>query len=158
MPQLGPDGFNLSTVFDTVARAVPEQEVLVWRDRRLTYAAMNERIDGLAHHLVERGLGSHVPRAGLRGHESGQDHVGLYLRNVNEYLKAMVAGYRARVAPFNVNYRYVEEELLYLLTDARTRALVYHAGFVDRIGSVPDRLPDLRGLIQVPDGSGNDLL
>ncbi|MGY2702806.1 acyl-CoA synthetase [Nocardioides sp. HB32] len=158
MPQLGPDGFNLSTVFDTVARAVPEQEVLVWRDRRLTYAAMNERIDGLAHHLVERGLGSHVPRAGLRGHESGQDHVGLYLRNGNEYLEAMVAGYRARVAPFNVNYRYVEEELLYLLTDARTRALVYHAEFAPSVAAIRDRLPGLDVLIQVADGSGNDLL
>lgn len=158
MPELGPDGFNLSTVFDTVARAVPDQEVLVWRDRRLTYAAMNERIDGVAAYLVERGLGVHTPREQLRGFESGQDHVGLYLRNGNEYLEAMVAGYRARVAPFNVNYRYVEEELLYLLTDARTRALVYHAEFAPNVAAVRDRLPELEVLIQVADGSGNDLL
>jgi fatty-acyl-CoA synthase len=70
----------------------------------------------------------------------------------------MVAGYRARVAPFNVNYRYVEEELLYLLTDARTRALVYHADFAPRVGAIRDRLPDLEVLIQVADDSGNDLL
>ena len=37
------DGFNLSTVFETVAGAVPDQEVLVWRDRRLTYAVANAR-------------------------------------------------------------------------------------------------------------------
>ena len=111
-------GFNLSTVFDTVARAVPDQEVLVWRDRRFTYAETNARVDGVAHFLVEQGLGTHTERERPRRPRVGQDHLGIYLRNGNEYLEAMVAGYRARVAPFNVNYRYVEEELLYLLTDA----------------------------------------
>lgn len=154
----GPDGFNLATVFATIARTVPEQEVLVWRDRRLTYADVEARADGLAHYLVERGLGCHTERDRLEGHESGQDHVGLYLRNGNEYLEGMVAGYRARVAPFNVNYRYVEEELLYLLTDARSRALVYHAEFAPRVGAIIERLPDLEVLIQVADWSGNDLL
>ena len=158
MPELGPDGFNLSTVFATVAAAVPDQEAFVWRDRRLTYAAMDRRIDGVAHHLAGRGLGSHTPRAELAGHQSGQDHVGLYLRNGNEYLEAMVAGYRARVAPFNVNYRYVEEELLYLLTDARTRALVYHAEFAPHVAAVRDRLPHLEVLVQVADDSGHELL
>ncbi len=152
------NGFNLSTVFDTVARAVPDQEVLVWRDRRLTYGVANARIDGLAHYLVERGLGCHTERDQLAGHESGQDHLGLYLRNGNEYVEGMVAGYRARVAPFNVNYRYVEEELLYLLTDARTRALVYHAEFAPRVATIRDRLPDLEVLIQVADESDHPLL
>jgi 3-oxocholest-4-en-26-oate---CoA ligase len=151
-------GFNLSTVFATVAGAVPDNELLVWRDRRLTYARADERINRLANHLVSFGLGVHTDRAGLPGHASGQDHIGLYLRNGNEYLEAMVAGYRARVAPFNVNYRYVEEELLYLLGDAGARALVYHAEFADRIAALRDRLPDLRVLIQVADDSGNDLL
>ena len=158
MPGPGPDGFNLSTVFDTVARAVPQQEVLVWRDRRLTYADMNARIEALAHALAQRGLGCHTERQGLAGHESGQDHLGLYLRNGNEYLETMVAGYRARVAPFNVNYRYVTEELLYLLTDARTRALVYHAEFAPQVAAVRDRLPGLELLVQVADESGHDLL
>lgn len=158
MAEPGPDGFNLSTVFRTVAGAVPDQEVLVWRDRRLTYAEMDRRVDGVARFLVERGLGCHTPRAELAGHESGQDHLGLYLRNGNEYLEGMVAGYRARVAPFNVNYRYVEEELLYLLTDARTRALLYHAEFAPNVAAVRDRLPDLEVLIQVADESGHELL
>jgi 3-oxocholest-4-en-26-oate---CoA ligase len=151
-------GFNLSAVFDTVARAVPDQEVLVWRDLRFTYRELNARIDGVAHYLVERGLGCHTERADLAGHLSGQDHVGLYLRNCNQYLESMVAGFRARVAPLNVNYRYVEEELLYLLLDAQTKALVYHAEFAPRVAAIRDRLPNLGVLIQVSDESGNELL
>jgi fatty-acyl-CoA synthase len=84
--------------------------------------------------------------------------MGLYMRNGNEYLEAMVAGYRARVAPFNVNYRYVEEELLYLLADAHARVLVYAAEFAPHVQSIRGRLPDLEVLIQVADDSGNELL
>lgn len=150
--------FNLSTVFATVAAAVPEQEVVVWRDLRMTYAEMDRRVDGLAHYLVAQGLGCHTERADLAGHESGQDHLGIYLRNGNQYLESMVAGYRSRTAAFNVNYRYVEEELLYLLADADTQGLIYHAEFAPMVAAVRDRLPGLRVLIQVADESGNALL
>ena len=150
--------FNLSTVFDTVAATIPDREVLIWRDQRFTYAQMNSRIDGIAHYLAGRGLGCRTERDQLAGHQSGQDHIGLYLRNGNAYLEAMVAGYRARLAPFNVNYRYVEEELLYLLADAGAKALVYAAEFAPHVQSIRGRLPDLQVLIQVADDSGNDLL
>ena len=150
--------FNLSTVFRTVAQTIPDNPVMIWRDLRLTYAQMDARIDGIAHYLVSRGLGCRTERDKLAGHQSGQDHMGLYLRNGNAYLEAMVAGYRARVAPFNVNYRYVEEELLYLLADAKARALVYAAEFAPHVQSIRGRLPDLEVLIQVADDSGNELL
>ena len=80
------------------------------------------------------------------------------MRNGNQYLEAMVAGYRARVAPFNVNYRYVEEELLYLLADSQARALIYSAEFAPHVQAVRGRLPNLQVLIQVADDSGNELL
>ena len=150
--------FDLSTVFRTVAETIPDDKVLIWRDLRLTYGQMDARIDGIAHYLVSRGLGCHTERSELAGHQSGQDHVGLYMRNGNQYLEAMVAGYRARVAPFNVNYRYVEEELLYLLGDAGAKALVYAAEFAPHVQSIRGRLPDLQVLIQVADDSGNELL
>jgi fatty-acyl-CoA synthase len=150
--------FNLSTVFGTVADAVPDQEVLVWRDRRLTYRQMDRRIDGLAHWFVGRGLGRHTPRAALAGHESGQDHVGLYLRNGNEYPEAMIGAYRARSIGFNINYQYVEEELVHLLNDAGARALVFHAEFAPRVAAIRDLVPSLEHLLQVADESGNALL
>ncbi|MFA5711206.1 acyl-CoA synthetase [Mycolicibacterium sp.] len=150
--------FDLSTVFATVADELPEQEFLVWRDKRFTYGESKARIDSVAHHLAAQGLGCRAERDQLPGHESGQDHLGLYLRNGNEYLEAMIAGYRARVAPFNVSYRYVDEELVYLLNDSKATALVYNAEFAPRVAAIRDRLPDLRVLIQVADESGNDLL
>ena len=153
-----PVSFDLSTVFQVVADAIPHHELLVWRDRRYTYAQTAARVDGVANYLASVGLGCQTERDALAGHESGQDHLGLYLRNGNEYLEAMIAGYRARVAPFNVSYRYVEEELLYLLTDSKATALAYHAEFAPYVAAIRDRLPQLRVLIQVADDSGNALL
>src|SRR6478609_5207755 len=150
--------FDLSTVFQAVADAIPDNELLVWRDRRYTYAQTTVRVDGVANYLASVGLGCHTERDELAGHVSGQDHIGLYLRNGNEYLESMIAAYRARVAPFNVSYRYVEEELVYLLTDSKATALVYNAEFAPRVAAIRDRLPDLRVLIQVADETGNALL
>jgi acyl-CoA synthetase (AMP-forming)/AMP-acid ligase II len=150
--------FNLSDVFGTVAKTIPDQTFLVWRGRRLSYADVDRRVDGFANYLASVGLGCHTERDALAGHESGQDHLGIYLRNGNEYLEAMIGAYRARVAPFNTSYRYVEDELLYLLTDSKSKALVYPAEFAPRVAAIRDRLPHLRVLIQVADQSGNALL
>jgi fatty-acyl-CoA synthase len=150
--------FNLSDVFGTVARTIPDQTFLVWRGSRLSYAEVDRRVDGFANYLTSVGLGCHTERDALAGHESGQDHLGIYLRNGNEYLEAMIGSYRARVAPFNTSYRYVEDELLYLLTDSKSKALVYPAEFAPRVAAIRDRLPHLRVLIQVADQSGNALL
>jgi acyl-CoA synthetase (AMP-forming)/AMP-acid ligase II len=151
---MGDVNFNLSDVFGTVARTIPDQPFVVWRDRRLSYTDVDARVDGFAHYLASLGLGCHTERDVLAGHESGQDHLGIYLRNGNEYLEAMIGSYRARVAPFNVSYRYVEEELVYLLADSKARALVYPAEFAPRVAAIRDRLPALEVLIQVADHSG----
>lgn len=150
--------YNLSSVFNHIARAIPDQTFVVWRDKRLTYSQVNSRVDGIAHHLTSLGLGCHTERDSLAGHQSGQDHLALYLRNGNEYLEAMIGSYRARVAPFNCSYRYVEKELLYLLEDADATALMYDAEFAPRVAAVRDRLPALQHLIQVGDDSGHPLL
>jgi 3-oxocholest-4-en-26-oate---CoA ligase len=150
--------FNLALTFETVAQAVPDRECLVWGERRLTYGAVAKRSRRLASYLADRGLGAHVERSELRGHQSGQDHLALALYNGNEYLEGMIGSYRARVAPFNVNYRYVGEELRYLLADAAPRAVVYHASLAPTLAEVLDDLPPVPVLLHVADESENDLL
>ncbi|MDP1821234.1 MAG: acyl-CoA synthetase [Acidimicrobiales bacterium] len=150
--------FNLAEVHEAVAAAVPGRECIVWRDRRLTYAEVGDRSRRLANHLLAHGLGVRRERDELAGHDSGQDHLACYLHNGNEYLEAMLGAYKARVAPFNVNYRYVAEELRYLLNDAGASAVVFHSAFADRVAQVLPDLPQLEVLLQVDDGSGAPLL
>src|SRR5690349_8599621 len=146
--------FNLATIQEAIAAAIPDRECIVFHDRRITWGAFTDRTRRLANYLRSRRLGCRVERTALRNWESGQDHLGLYLHNGNEYLEGMVGAYKARVAPFNVNYRYVEDELVYLLDNADATALVYHARFAPTLANILPKLPRLRTLVQVADESG----
>ena len=97
-------------------------------DRRLTYAEADARATRLAHHLAGLGIGP-------------GDHVALYLYNGTEYLEGMLAAFKLRAVPINVNYRYGEEELRYLLDDADARAVVFHREFAPRLDAVRGDLP-----------------
>jgi fatty-acyl-CoA synthase len=150
--------FNLAAIQEAIAAAIPERECIVYRDRRLTWGDVNDRTRRLANVFRDAGLGCRRERSGLANWESGQDHLGLYLTNCNEYLEGMLGAYKARVAPFNVNYRYVEDELIYLLDNAHATALLYHARFAPTLANILPRLPELRVLLQVADDSGEGLL
>jgi fatty-acyl-CoA synthase len=145
---------NLAALHEAIAEAVPGRECLVFRERRLSWAQVTDRTRRLADVLRRHGLGCRRERAGLAGHESGQDHVALYLLNGNEYLEGMLGAFKARAVPFNVNWRYVDEELLYLFRDAETRAVVYHARFAPALARIRGQLPEIRLWLQVADDSG----
>src|SRR6476661_6886268 len=151
--------FNLAQVHEAIAAAIPDKECIVFRDRRLTWREVTERTRRLANVLDGAGLGARVDgRAGLGGHESHEDHLAIYLYNGNEYLESMIGAFKARVAPVNVNYRYVAEELRYLLDNSQARAIVYHSQFAPTLAEVLPDLPRLAVLLQVEDESGNALL
>jgi len=150
--------FNLAQVHEAISAAVPDRECIVWRDRRLTYADVTDRTRRLANHLIDAGAKVTAERPDLAGHESGQAHLACYLHNGNEYVESMLGAYKARLAPFNVNYRYVAEELRYLLNDSGAQAIVFHSAFAERLAEVLPDLPQLQVLVQVDDGTGAALL
>ena len=150
--------YNIAEVNEAVAAANPDRAAIITADRTITYAELTARTRRFANALHQRGFGAHTERAQLPGHESGQDHLAIYLHNGPEYIESMLGGFKARVAPFNVNYRYVAEELRYLLDNAKARIVVYHDAFAPTLAEVLADLPDIALLVQVPDDSGNDLL
>ena len=150
--------FNLAAVHESVEAIAPDRPAIIFHDRHLTYRDLGDRTRQLANALVRRGFRVRTERNALAGHESGQDHLALYLHNGNEYLEGMLGAYKARVAPFNVNYRYVAEELEYLLTDSGARGVIYHSAFAPTLAEVRGRLPALEVFWQVADDSGHPLL
>ncbi len=138
--------YNLADLFESVVDSVPDRTAVVCGDERRTYAELDERSNRLAHHLMSAGV-----RPG--------EHVGMYLQNGIEYIEALVACLKARAVPINVNFRYVEEELRYLLDDADVVALLHGRQFAPRLQAIRMHLPALRHLIEVDDGSpGGDML
>ena len=150
--------FTVGAVHEAIATARPDQECLVFRDRRFSWNEVTSRTRRLGNYLQSRGLGCHTERSELPSHISGQDHLAIYLHNGNEYLESMLAAFKARIVPFNVNYRYVAEELTYLLNDSGATAIVYHSAFSETLQSVRRDLPRLTVLLQVPDESDLPLL
>ncbi|OBK94345.1 acyl-CoA synthetase [Mycobacterium asiaticum] len=150
--------FNLAQVFSAVAAANPDRDAIVFGDRRFTFAQTDERARRFARALHDWGYLARRERAELAPHESGQSHLGLYLANCNEFVEAMIGAYKARVAPFNVNYRYVADELVYLIDNASADALVYQARFASTLAEALARVPREVRLIHVDDESGNEPL
>jgi acyl-CoA synthetase (AMP-forming)/AMP-acid ligase II len=132
--------FNLADLFECVADHVPEREALVYGERRLTFAQLEERANRFAHFLQSRGVG--------RG-----DHVGIYAYNCNEWVEAALGAFKIRAVPVNINFRYVEEELRYLLDDSDCVALVYHRELAPRVAAVAPSCAKLRTLVVVHDGA-----
>ena len=150
---------NVPVICEAIAAEHPERDCLVFRDRPISWAAMQDRTRRLARVLNDAGVGPRGTFGEGERWRSVHDHVALYLHNGSEYLEGMLGAWKARAAPFNVNYRYVAEELQYLLDDAGARAVVVHECFTPTLAEV---LPTLRNppalVLQVADGSGHGLL
>ena len=149
---------TLADLNRAIAEVVPDREAIVFRDRRFTFREFDERTNQLANVLVSKGFGCHTERNLLEDWQSGQDHVGLYLYNGNEYLEATVACYKSRTVPFNINFRYVDEELIYLLNNAHVKVLIYHSSLSERVMNIRSEVPSLSLLIEVDDESKGTLL
>ena len=128
--------YNLADLWERVADTVPDHAALVCADRRLTFAEADERATRLANALAEQGVGA-------------GDHVACYLYNSIEYLEVMLAAFKLRAVPINVNYRYVEDELRYLLDDADVRAVVFYREFAPKLAAISASLASLHTYVAV---------
>ncbi len=131
---------NFADLFEHAADAFGERTAVACGDRRVTYAELDERTSRLAHHLAGFGVGP-------------GDHVGLYARNSIEALETLIASCKLRACAVNINYRYVENELQYMLADADLTALVYDRRLGPLVAASAHAAPGLRGLVEIDDGS-----
>lgn len=130
-----------ATLVEAVAGVIGGHDAVVQGSRRCTWAELEDRSARLAQALLDAGLapGSKVAQ---------------YLFNSIEYAESYVAALKIRAVPVNVNYRYLEEELAYLLENCDAEALVYHRSLGGRVAAVVGRLPRLRLIVEVDDGTG----
>ncbi len=130
---------HLATVWESLADAIGDAAALVQGERQLSWSEYEDRAARLSTAFAAAGL-----TAGSK--------VALYLYNAPEYCETYFAALKLRAVPVNVNYRYLDDELLYLLQDSEAEALVFHASLGDRVERVRERADELRVLIEVADG------
>ena len=129
---------QFATIWESIADSIGDSPAVTQGTVTRTWSEYEQRASRLASALVDAGL-------------QPQSKVGLYLYNSNEYLEAQFATFKFRGVPVNVNYRYLDEELLYLLDNSDAEALFFHSSLGDRVARVVDRLPKLKLLVEVSD-------
>lgn len=133
---------DFASVWEEVADIVPERDAIVQGERRLSYRTFDDAAARFA---------SAIEAAGV--HEESK--VALYLFNCPEYLIAQYGAFKHRAVPINVNYRYLDDELVYLVDNSDAQVLVFHTSLGACVARVRDRLTNVRLFVEVDDGGGH---
>ena len=129
--------WNYGDILDGVATVVPaEQAALIHGSTQTSWSEFTARTNNLARNLLENGA-----QAG--------DKIAFYMRNCAEYSEAIAAAFKARLTHVNVNYRYIENELIYLLDNSDATVVIYSAEFAAQVDSIRDMLPLVSQWIEV---------
>lgn len=132
-----PGGWNYGDILDAIAEAVPgDNPCLIHGERIVSWADYTRRTNNLARALRERGI------------ETG-DKMAFYLRNHPAYLEGLGAAFKGRFTHVNVNYRYVDEELLYIFDNSDATVVLYGSEFADHVRALKDRLPKVKVFLEV---------
>jgi len=132
---------NFADVWEKIADAFPDAPAQIHGDRRLTWGEFDKRADGVARALLDLGV-------------QRQDKVAQYLYNCPEYMESVFAATKASLVPVNTNYRYTDDELVYLWDNADAVAVVFHGAFTETIERIRSRVPRVKLWLWVDDGTG----
>jgi len=133
--------WNYGDILDAADQVAPPSRLaLVHGAKTTTWGQFRKRTNNLARALRARGI------------ETGAK-VAFYMRNAPEYSESIAAGFKARLTHVNVNYRYVDHELVYLLDNADAAVVIYAAEFAPRVDAIRAKLPRVALWIEVTDGN-----
>jgi acyl-CoA synthetase (AMP-forming)/AMP-acid ligase II len=127
---------SFGTIWEAVARALPDAVAISEPGRDFTYAEFDDRAARLAAALEAAGV-----RPG--------DTVACYLYNGAAYLETVFAAFKLGAVPVNANYRYTRQELFSLLNDAGVAALVFSGALAANVEGAADAVPTLRLQVRV---------
>ncbi len=131
--------WNFASCWEALADAQPEKLALAQGERHRSWQEWDDRSARLAAAFTDLGL-------------APGGKVASYLYNSIEYMEGVFATWKCRSAPVNVNYRYMEGELRYLLENSDTDILLFHGVLGDQVAKVWREIPTLKAIVQVDDG------
>lgn len=132
--------YNIADLFEHTVDVVPDRTAIVDGQVRISYAELDRRANRIGHFLAENGVGK-------------DDHVGIYAENSHEWLEAMLGCLKVRAVPININYRYVEDELAYLISNAELVGCFFDAKYAERLVNIREATPLLKTYVHIDDGS-----
>ena len=131
---------NYGDILDAIAEVVPgDRPAFIHGDYVISWAEATARSNRLAHNMLANGA-------------NPGDKIAFYMRNRPEYGEGLMAAFKARLTHVNVNYRYIENELLYLLDNADATVCIFSGEFVGQVEHIRAQLPKVKQWIQIDDG------
>ncbi|MEV5647666.1 acyl-CoA synthetase [Nocardia sp. NPDC052254] len=134
---------NFADLFEHAVDAMPDRVALVQGDRQVTYQDLENRANQLAHHLASVGLGE-------------GSHIGFQMHNSIETMETLIAAFKLRAVPININYRYGADELRYVYDNADLEAVIHHRCYSPVVDQVRPQITTLRHAFVVDDDQGGD--
>ncbi|WP_068268973.1 acyl-CoA synthetase [Aldersonia kunmingensis] len=129
---------NFADLFEHSVDAMTDRVALIAAGRQVTYGELEIDANRLAHHLLDSGLGI-------------GSHIGIHMHNSIETMVALIAAFKIRGVPININYRYSCDELAYVYDNADLAAVIHHRSYSDRVDEVLARLPRITHSVVVED-------
>ena len=130
---------HFASAWERVADTVPDSDAIVQGQRRVAWSDYESAASRFAGAIEAAGV------------DTGSK-VSLYLWNCPEYMVAQFGTFKNECCPINVNYRYLDDELVYLVDNSDSEILVYHSSLGDRVARVMDKLPNVKAFVEVDDG------
>jgi fatty-acyl-CoA synthase len=131
---------HYATVIEALADTLGDATAQIAGDQRVSWKDFESRAARLSQALESAGL-------------QKDSKVGILLYNGIEYPEAVLATMKLRGQPINMNYRYVADELLYLIENSEMSALIYDSSLAPQVAEIRDRAPGLKLLVEVTHGN-----
>ncbi len=133
--------WNFGEMLDAVGAALgPDDLALAHGDRKIYWPEFTARTNRLARALIHLGA-----RSG--------DKAGFYMRNQTEYMEAMAGCFKASLSPVNVNYRYLDDELVYIIDNSDSTVVFFDVEFMAEVERVHQRLSRVVAWVQIGGGT-----
>ena len=121
---------NPSLVFEIHAANAPDKPALLWRDRRVTFGELDDRMNRAAVGLQRRGFRRNTS-------------VVILMRNRPEFIEVQGGASRLGAAAVSVSWRSTAKELAYLAAHCGARALVFEADLWPVVEQARKDLPNI---------------
>jgi len=134
---------NIASAWEAISDQIGDLTAISTSQNSESWGEFEKRSASLAKTFSEKGL-------------KRDSKVAFYCYNGPEYLEGQFAAFKIRAIPANVNYRYLDEELVYILNNADAEAILFDSSLTERVDSVRSRCPKLKVFVRIGEGSPED--
>ena len=127
------------------ARSIPDKPAVIYGEKKYTWYEYNKRSNSLANAFLDLGV-------------KRMDRVAIGLYNGNQFTEAMFAAFKIAAVPININYRYYEKELHYVIDHSDSTVFLLNEDLIDRTNKIRPDLTKVKHYIVTGEHAPNDMI